>query len=234
MDFEQRIASYQCPTRLNTKSLTTAQNNAAKEAEEDLLLANNYFERIGRRQKIHERPTNYSLAMINSTWNNLQNSEDANPPPLCTENSAFDAKAAIARGQRLGFPRGVRLRPSTHGRTIPVPPTTRASGRSNTRTRPTVQASEGTTRRRSRAAKATRNAPGPYSVEEAELALEHIQEVVRRLRHERRCQLPPLTRWVEVAPFAFTLPSDLPASPARRFGYIATCDFLGSGFSGVQ
>ncbi|KAJ7702507.1 hypothetical protein B0H16DRAFT_1483201 [Mycena metata] len=95
-------------TRLPSKaSLTTVEKNAAKDAEEDLLLANHYFERIGRRVRIHEfavqrhlkAPTKTSLSLVISTWDDLKRAQMQTPHPL---DAAVDAKAAIARGNSTG------------------------------------------------------------------------------------------------------------------------------------
>ncbi|KAJ7021125.1 hypothetical protein C8F04DRAFT_1274116 [Mycena alexandri] len=95
-------------------ALTHTEKHAQNEAEDDLLLANNYFERIGRRQRIHEYavlqhlkpPTKNSLRLVVESFDNLYHSEMQVPPPLCTEGHTYDAKAAIARGRALAFSEG--------------------------------------------------------------------------------------------------------------------------------
>ncbi|KAJ7015830.1 hypothetical protein C8F04DRAFT_1284629 [Mycena alexandri] len=91
-----------------------AEKHAQKEAEDDLLLANNYFERIGCHQRIHEyavlqhlkSPTKNSLRLVVESFDNLYHSEIQVSPPLCTEGHTYDAKGAIARGRALAFSEG--------------------------------------------------------------------------------------------------------------------------------
>ncbi|KAJ7723987.1 hypothetical protein B0H16DRAFT_1472585 [Mycena metata] len=98
----------------NTAKLTHAERQAQKEAEEDLLLANNYFERIGRRQRIHEyavyhhlkHTSKSTLRLVVETFNDLYASEMQVPPPLRPADDKLDAKAAIARGRALAFTEG--------------------------------------------------------------------------------------------------------------------------------
>ncbi|KAJ7029084.1 hypothetical protein C8F04DRAFT_1265301 [Mycena alexandri] len=95
---------------LTLTKLTHAEKQAQQERAEDLLLANNYFERIGRRQRIHEyavlhhlkHTSKHSLSLVIETFNTLYDSEMQVPPPLATA----DAKAAIARGRALAFSPG--------------------------------------------------------------------------------------------------------------------------------
>ncbi|KAJ7015983.1 hypothetical protein C8F04DRAFT_1283416 [Mycena alexandri] len=95
-----------------TGELTTSDELTT--ADELLLLANNYYERLGRRQKIHEYAvhrhlktvTKDSLAYVLSTFDNLYSAEMQVPPPLAPEGFVFDAKAAIARGRELAFGEG--------------------------------------------------------------------------------------------------------------------------------
>ncbi|KAJ7746695.1 hypothetical protein B0H16DRAFT_1462424 [Mycena metata] len=182
-------------------SLTTAQQNAAKEAEEDLLLANSYFERIGRWQKIHEytiqrhlhKANKYSLALINSTWDNLERAELQTPPPLYDEK--FDTKVVIARGHASAFEEGsaeaehvwaynpsstdngsIALLGHIQGETVERlwNDLNKIKGH---RQAAVLDQIEG-----------HRQATMPYTVDEAELTLEQIQAVARRLRPESRCQ----------------------------------------------
>ncbi|KAJ7699817.1 hypothetical protein B0H16DRAFT_1484091 [Mycena metata] len=83
-------------------------------AQEDLLLAHNYFKRIGRRQSIHEYAihrhlkvkTKDSLARVISTFEDLHRAEMLTPPPLLADNIGFDAKGAVTRGRALAFGEG--------------------------------------------------------------------------------------------------------------------------------
>ncbi|KAJ7026233.1 hypothetical protein C8F04DRAFT_1268409 [Mycena alexandri] len=88
--------------------------NAQKEAEEDRTLCINYFERIGKRQRIHEAAVYHhlkyrskdTLALLVSTFESLYCVEMQTPPPLFSEDvdtPPVDAKAAIARGRALAF-----------------------------------------------------------------------------------------------------------------------------------
>ncbi|KAJ7030891.1 hypothetical protein C8F04DRAFT_1263382 [Mycena alexandri] len=101
-----------------TDELTTTQKSLPSStphlttAEEDVLLLTNYFERIGRRQRIHEAAVHHhlkyrskdSLALVVSTFDGLYRIEMQVPPPLIGEDTPkVDAKACIARGRALAF-----------------------------------------------------------------------------------------------------------------------------------
>ncbi|KAJ7018308.1 hypothetical protein C8F04DRAFT_1199091 [Mycena alexandri] len=100
------------PSVPTTRRLTTAEKQAQQEAEEDRTLLTNYFERIGRRQRIHEAAVYHhlkyrskdTLALLVSTFDSLYRVEMQTPPSLIREDLApIDAKAAIARGRALAF-----------------------------------------------------------------------------------------------------------------------------------
>ncbi|KAJ7715059.1 hypothetical protein B0H16DRAFT_1742276 [Mycena metata] len=106
----RELTSTSEPSKVELK-LTHAQKQAKEQAEEDLFLVNNYFSRIGRRQRIHEHavhlhlksPTKNSLRLVVETFDHLYDLETQVPPPLYPHNDTFDAKAAVARGRALAF-----------------------------------------------------------------------------------------------------------------------------------
>ncbi|KAJ7044747.1 hypothetical protein C8F04DRAFT_1250000 [Mycena alexandri] len=107
---QSRATAITVPT--TSGELTTASELTT--AQEDLLLANNHFERIGRRQKIHQYAVHQhlklmskdSLALVISTFEILNRAEMQTPPPLLAGGVPFDPKAAIARGHALAFGEG--------------------------------------------------------------------------------------------------------------------------------
>ncbi|KAJ7741121.1 hypothetical protein B0H16DRAFT_1464663 [Mycena metata] len=164
-----------------SKKLTRAEVRAQQEAKEDLELANHYFERIGTRRRIHEFAiqmhstalTRDSLDRVVDTFENLHRAEMSTPPPLCAEDSGFDAKAAIARGRELAlaieaehaWAYGFTERYTSVGVGVDI---------SN---EPAVPP----------APKNTPDTNGAFSVDEAKAALEHIQNLAQRLLPHHRC-----------------------------------------------
>ncbi|KAJ7043425.1 hypothetical protein C8F04DRAFT_1250863 [Mycena alexandri] len=106
----RRVSPITLPTSC-TDSEPTTSGELTTIQQEDLLLAKNYFERIGRREKIHEVAVEHhlkglsaeTLDLVITTFGNLQRSRLQTPPPLLPENIRFDVKAAIARGRELAF-----------------------------------------------------------------------------------------------------------------------------------
>ncbi|KAJ7026648.1 hypothetical protein C8F04DRAFT_1267869 [Mycena alexandri] len=136
----------------------------------DLVLGQHYFERIGRRQSIHEFAVNLhlklktkdSLALIISTFEELDRAQMSTPPPLIEGSFGFDAKAAVARGRALAFDEATleaeRAWPYGHTYTGAVPVDNTA---------PDIK---------------------PFSdAAEAERAFQEIEAIVRRLRPDHKC-----------------------------------------------
>ncbi|KAJ7768417.1 hypothetical protein B0H16DRAFT_1453123 [Mycena metata] len=104
------LATGELTTTPKPTELTRAEKQAQEERAQDLIFATNYFERIGRRQRIHEyavlqhlkSPTKNSLRLINETFDSLYQSE-MQVPPLLPQDNGFDPKAAVARGRALAF-----------------------------------------------------------------------------------------------------------------------------------
>lgn len=177
---------------LTNSSLTTAEKKAAKDAEEDLLLANHYFERIGRRVRIHEfavqrhlkAPTKTSLSLVISTWDDLERAQMQTPPPLDT---AVDVKAAIARGRRLAF--GEESSEAEHAWAYnPTSTENTGVGPIGHMQGETVEHAWVSAADNSSVADSDECEGAAYTtVEEAELALEQIQAIARRVRPEHRC-----------------------------------------------
>ncbi|KAJ7185967.1 hypothetical protein C8R46DRAFT_1208056 [Mycena filopes] len=73
----------------------------------DRLLAEEFFERIGRRERQHElaieehlkKRTRASFDQVTSTWQALYYIQEQVPPPIVNEGTYFSAKDAIARGR---------------------------------------------------------------------------------------------------------------------------------------
>ncbi|KAJ7025060.1 hypothetical protein C8F04DRAFT_1191853 [Mycena alexandri] len=192
---------------------THAEKQAQQEAAEDLLLANNYFERIGRRQRIHEYAVHRHLKLINKsslrmvieTFNSLHESESQVPPPL----GAFDAKAAIARGRAIAFSEGTTEaeRAWAYGHTNEF---TDEATWADEVTSKVLMTTEG--RRRDVLEDYHRSSDtGASNFEEAKLALERIQSIARRLRPKRECEFS------EVAPLFsfFTFSPDFGQTAAK-------------------
>ncbi|KAJ7017200.1 hypothetical protein C8F04DRAFT_1200849 [Mycena alexandri] len=184
--------------------LTHTEKQAQKDAEEDLKLANNHFERISRRQRIHEyavhrhlkHPTKGSLRLVIDTFDNLYQSEMQVPPPLCTEASAFDAKAAIARGREgafsvLGTVEAERAwaygYPYTDGEAAEhyQSEATWAEDITNQ----VLSTTEG----RRRDVLEEHHSAFPTSLEDAKLALECIKNIAERLRPRQECEFVSTT-----------------------------------------
>ncbi|KAJ7727254.1 hypothetical protein B0H16DRAFT_1735294 [Mycena metata] len=185
-------------TSTSFTKLTHAEKQAEEERAEDLLLANNYFERIGRRQRIHEYAvrqhlkltTQRSLQLVIETFDSLYKSEMQVPPPLRTADDGFDAKAAIARGRALAFSPGTAEADRawaygyTDGEAIEhynyeATETAWADDVTN-------QVMSPTEARRQDVLEAHH---APFSVEDAMIALEHVQNIARRLLPKRECQI---------------------------------------------
>ncbi|KAJ7019275.1 hypothetical protein C8F04DRAFT_1197874 [Mycena alexandri] len=91
------------PPPLPKSALTHAEKQAQKQASEDLLLANNYYERIGRRQRIHEYAVHRHLKLTTKSSLRLKS---RSPPHSAPWTTPSNAKAAIARGRALAFAPG--------------------------------------------------------------------------------------------------------------------------------
>ncbi|KAJ7020589.1 hypothetical protein C8F04DRAFT_1274893 [Mycena alexandri] len=167
----------------STRRLLTAQ----EEAEEDRALLISYYERIGKRQRIHEAAIHHhmkfrnkdSLALVVSTFDSLYRTEMQTPPPLVPEGSApVDAKAAIARGRTLAFTQD----PSemecawTYNNQIRVEALETAGAERN----PNIASNDTDPAAASNSARRT-----AFSANEAKLALDRIQDLARRLLPQR-------------------------------------------------
>ncbi|KAJ7028788.1 hypothetical protein C8F04DRAFT_1265540 [Mycena alexandri] len=161
--------------------LPTASNELTT-TQEDLLLANHYFERIGSRQRIHEyaiychltQMNKDSLARIISTFETLNCTQMQTPPPILPKNVPFNAKDAIARGRALAFSEGT-----------PEADHAWAYGYTN---------SEGAEARSSEsnpnfAATGVEDQNDPTrTIDEAELAFKNVEALVNCLRARYECQ----------------------------------------------
>ncbi|KAJ7701698.1 hypothetical protein B0H16DRAFT_1748473 [Mycena metata] len=179
-------------------TLTHAEKQAQEQRAEDLLLLNNYFERIGHRQRIHEYAvrqhlklrTKNSLRLVIETFDCLHDSEIQVPPLLYADNETFDPKAAIARGHALAFSPGTAEANCAwaYGYTYTDGEAAERYEAAETAwadavTKEVLSPTEG---RRHDVLEDHYKAP--FSVEEAKLALERVQNLARRLLPKHGCE----------------------------------------------
>ncbi|KAJ7019768.1 hypothetical protein C8F04DRAFT_1275911 [Mycena alexandri] len=101
-----------------------------EESKEVLEHAHNHFERLGRRERIHQVAverhlkllTKSSFALAIETFDDFYRTSMQVPPPLLLSNIPFDVKAAVARGRALAFSDGSleAERAWAYGHTIPA------------------------------------------------------------------------------------------------------------------
>ncbi|KAJ7041708.1 hypothetical protein C8F04DRAFT_1176801 [Mycena alexandri] len=92
-------------------TVTTTNTNDADLTEDDIRLANEYFERIGKRERIHQwavtrhskELTQASLQRVIYTFDKLNRTQTQTPPPLLFGTTRLDVQAALARGRATAF-----------------------------------------------------------------------------------------------------------------------------------
>ncbi|KAJ7707093.1 hypothetical protein B0H16DRAFT_1746657 [Mycena metata] len=183
-------------------ALTRAEKQAQEDRAEDLLLANNYFELIGRRQRIHEHAVRHhlkhtskrSLSLVIETFNSLYELEMQVPPP-CTADDTFDAKSAIARGRALAFSPGTAEaeRAWAYGYTY-------TDGEAIEHYDGEAIETAWAEKNANNASSATKmihydelensssSSAAAFSIDEAKLALERVQNIARRLLRKHECE----------------------------------------------
>ncbi|KAJ7770677.1 hypothetical protein B0H16DRAFT_1715334 [Mycena metata] len=191
--------------------LTRAEKQAQEDRALDLLFANNYFERIGRRQRIHKyailqhlkSPTKSSLRLVIETFDTLYQSE-MQVPPLLPQDGTFDAKVAVACDRALAFAPGTAeaKRAWAYGYAYTDGEAAEryhfdgeaiehASANSNPTGLNLTNTIMSTDARRYDALETHQSYPrsstGASNLEDAMLTLERIQNIARRLRPEQDC-----------------------------------------------
>ncbi|KAJ7765190.1 hypothetical protein B0H16DRAFT_1454370 [Mycena metata] len=169
--------------------LTHAEKAAKEQAAEDLLLANNYFERIGRCQRIHEyavhrhlkHTSKSTLRLVIETFNDLYASEMQVPPPLGSPDDNYDAKAAIARGRALAFTKGTVPAEHYDGEAV-------ETAWADAVTNKVLATTEGGRRVHDDEVFPRSSGSAAPSLEEAKLAVEHIENITLRLLPKHECK----------------------------------------------